>query len=146
MYIHIRVHDAKRMNICLNNVLLTSTILVQALFLVHLINIFHYVQKNLLGCYVKPNDKAPKYLLYFRKYFNPFNCQSIWNKMKFVAFLVIQNYFSWVQLKVSFTQKMLAKWSKCHSSEPFFAPEEGMMKGTDKILIFSFFCISKINL
>ena len=42
------------------------------------------------------------------------------------------------------------KWSKCHSSEPFFAPEEGgkfkMMIGTDKMLILSFFCINKINL
>ena len=53
-------------------------------------------------------------------------------------------------LKVCFTQKMLVKWSKCHSSEPFFALEEGgkfkLMNGTDKMLIFSFFCISKINL
>ena len=35
---------------------------------------------------------------------------------------------------------MLVKWSKCHSSEPFFAPEEGgkfkMMNGTDKMSIF----------
>ena len=34
------------------------------------------------------------------------------------------------------------KWSKWHSSEPFFAPEEGgkfkLMNGTDKMLIFDF--------
>ena len=56
----------------------------------------------------------------------------------------------WYVIKVRFTQKMLVKWSKCQSSEPFFVPEEGgkfkMMNGTDKMLIFSFFCISKINL
>ena len=55
-----------------------------------------------------------------------------------------------ILLKVRFTHKMLVKWSKCRSSEHFFAPEEGgkfkLMNGTDKMLIFSFFCISKINL
>ena len=53
-------------------------------------------------------------------------------------------------VKVRPTQKMLVKWSKCHSSEPCFAPEEGgkfkLINGTDKMLISSFFCISKINL
>ena len=53
-------------------------------------------------------------------------------------------------VKVRFTQKMLVKWSKCHSCEPFFAPELGgkfkLMNGTDKMLIISFFRISKINL
>ena len=51
--------------------------------------------------------------------------------------------------KVRFTQKMLMKWSKCHSCEPFFVPELGgkfkLMNGSVKILISSFFCISKIN-
>ena len=40
--------------------------------------------------------------------------------------------------------------SKYHSCEPFFAPELGgkfkLMNGTDKMLIFSYFCISKIDL
>ena len=39
---------------------------------------------------------------------------------------------------------------KCRSCEPFFVPELGrkfkLMNGTNKMLIFSFFCISKINL
>ena len=43
-------------------------------------------------------------------------------------------------VKVCFTQKMLVKWSKCHSSEPFFTPEESgkfkMMNGTYRMLIF----------
>ena len=53
-------------------------------------------------------------------------------------------------VKVRFTQKMLVKWSKYHSTEPFFVAEEGgkfkMMSGTYKMLIFKSFCISKINL
>ena len=53
-------------------------------------------------------------------------------------------------LKVRFTKKMLVKWSKCHSSKPYFAPEDGgkfkMMNCTDEMLILSFFFISKINL
>ena len=56
----------------------------------------------------------------------------------------------WNIIKVRITQKMLVKWSKCHSSEPFFAPEEGgkfkLMNGTYKMLILSFFCVGKINL
>ena len=54
------------------------------------------------------------------------------------------------QLKVRFTQKMLVKLSHCHSSEPFFAP--GLLfpvngiNSSDKMSIFSFFCINQINL
>ena len=61
----------------------------------------------------------------------------------------LDHYHVLLQLKVRFTQKMLMKWSKCHSCEPFFAPELGgkfkLINGTDKMLILSFFCISKIN-
>ena len=53
-------------------------------------------------------------------------------------------------VKVCFTQKMLVKLSHHHSSEPFFAPEllfpvDGM-NSSDKMSIFSFFCINQINL
>ena len=49
-------------------------------------------------------------------------------------------------LKVHFTQKMLVKWSKCHTSKPFFLLLKKLMNGADRMSIFSFFCISKINL
>ena len=46
-------------------------------------------------------------------------------------------------IKVRFTQKMLVKWSKCHSCEPFIAPEllfpVNGMSSIDEMLIFSFF-------
>ena len=51
--------------------------------------------------------------------------------------------------RICFTQKMLVKWSKCHSCEPNIASEllfpVNDMKGSDKMLIFSFFCISRIS-
>ena len=59
-----------------------------------------------------------------------------------------QSYKS--QVKVRFTQKMLVKLSHCHSSEPFFAP--GLLfpvngiNSSDKMSIFSFFCINQSNL
>ena len=53
-------------------------------------------------------------------------------------------------IKVRFTQKILVKWSKCHSCEPNIASEllfsVNDMNGSDKMLIFSFFCTSRINL
>ena len=53
-------------------------------------------------------------------------------------------------LKVRFTQKMLVKLSHHHSSEPFFAPgllfPVNGMNSSDKMSIFSFFCINQINL
>ena len=53
-------------------------------------------------------------------------------------------------LKVCFTQKMVLKLSHCHSSEPFFAPgllfPVNGMNSSDKMSIFSFFCINQINL
>ena len=54
------------------------------------------------------------------------------------------------EVKVRFTQKMFVKLSHCHSSEPFFAPgllfPVNGMNINDKMSIFSFFCISQINL
>ena len=54
------------------------------------------------------------------------------------------------KVKVRFTQKMLVKLSHCHSSEPFFAPgllfPVNGMNSSDKMSIFSFFCINQINL
>ena len=42
------------------------------------------------------------------------------------------------------------KWSKCHSCEPNIAPELLFpvygMNSSDKMLIFSIFCINRINL
>ena len=45
------------------------------------------------------------------------------------------------KVKVRFTQKMLVKWSKPHSCEPFIAPEflypiNGISNSIDKILIY----------
>ena len=58
--------------------------------------------------------------------------------------------FCYCLLKVRFTQKMLVKLSHHHSSEPFFAPgllfPVNGMNINDKMSIFSFFCISQINL
>ena len=59
-------------------------------------------------------------------------------------------HFCNILVKVCFTQKMLVKLSHHHSSEPFFAP--GLLflvngiNGSDKMSIFSFFCINQINL
>ena len=94
-------------------------------------------------------------------FFSQIILQSFWisfrqrNKSHSVFLIIFQNTLlcsmipNLFYVKVRFTQKMLVKSSKCHSSEPFFVPEEGgkfkMMSGTDKMLIFSFFCISKIN-
>ena len=55
-----------------------------------------------------------------------------------------------IPVKVRFTQKMLVKLSHHHLSEPFFAP--GLLfpvygiNSSDKMSIFSFFCINQINL
>ena len=52
--------------------------------------------------------------------------------------------------KGTFYSEDVGEMVKMHSTEPFFAPEVGgkfkLMNGTDKMLIFLFFCISKIDL
>ena len=52
-------------------------------------------------------------------------------------------------VKVCFSQKVLVKWSKCHLCEPNIAPEllcpVNGMNGSDKMVIFSFFCIIRIK-
>ena len=53
-------------------------------------------------------------------------------------------------IKGKFYSKDVDEMVKCRSYDPFFVPELGgkfkLMNGTDKMLIFSFFYISKINL
>ena len=60
------------------------------------------------------------------------------------------DYIFILLIKVRFTQKILVKWSKCHSCEPNIAPgllfPVNGMNGSDKMLIFSFFFISRNNL
>ena len=55
-----------------------------------------------------------------------------------------------LEIKVRLTQKMLVKLSHHHSSEHFFAPglliPVNGMNSSDKVSIFSFFCINQINL
>ena len=71
---------------------------------------------------------------------------SNWFKLLFIS-LMNRNKR---RVKVCFTQKILVKLSHCHSSEPFFAPgllfPVNGMNNSDKMSIFSFFCINQINL
>ena len=61
-----------------------------------------------------------------------------------------ENHFQNQVVKVRFTQKMLEKLSHHHSSEHFFAPgllfPVNGMNSSDKMSIFSFFCINQISL
>ena len=68
----------------------------------------------------------------------------------FLSILEFTRILLETKIKIRFTQKIVVKWPKCLSSEPFFVPGEGrkfkLMNDTDKMLIFLFFCSSQINL
>ena len=63
---------------------------------------------------------------------------------------ILYTFLHTTVLKVRFTQKMLEKLSHHHSSEHFFAPgllfPVNGMNSSDKMSIFSFFCINQISL